>query len=57
MGPSLGYNLTLLFYLVDFFFLTSVVALSSIFQTKRLVSNGIKATGYFLKILRSHKVV
>ena len=57
MGPSLGSNLTLLFYLVDFFFLTSVVALSSIFQTKRLVSNRIKATGYFLKILRSHKVV
>ena len=43
-------------YYIFVFFLTSEAALSAIFQTKRLVSIRIKATDYFLQILRSRKL-
>ena len=42
--------------MVYFYFFASVAALSAISQTKRLVSIGIKATDYFLKIFRNKLV-
>ena len=45
----------LLMLFMFFFFLTSEGALSAIFQTKRLVSIRIKATDYFLQVVKLHE--